>query len=53
MKLRASRSQDIADVEALVKAGADVASILSFPREHESRHVPAFGRIAQRALLEP
>lgn len=52
MKLRASRSQDLADVEALVRAGADVAAVLAFLREHEASHVPAFGRIAQRALLE-
>jgi hypothetical protein len=52
MKLRASRSQDLADVEALVRAGADVAAVLAFLREHEPSHVPAFSRIAQRALLE-
>ncbi len=51
MKLRASRTQDIADVEALVRAGADIAAILAYLREHEPRHLPAFGRIAQRALL--
>jgi hypothetical protein len=52
MKLRASRSQDLADVEALVRAGADVGAVLAFLTEHEASHVPAFGRIAQRALLE-
>ena len=51
MKLRASRTQDIADVEALVRAGADVAEVLAFLREHEPSHVPAFSRIAQRGLL--
>lgn len=51
MKLRASRSQDLADVEALVRAGADVAAVLEFLRAHEPRHVPAFARIAQKALL--
>jgi hypothetical protein len=50
MKLRASRSQDLADVEALVRAGADVAAVLAFLRQHEPSHVPAFSRIAQRAL---
>ncbi|MCB9665109.1 MAG: hypothetical protein H6732_13425 [Alphaproteobacteria bacterium] len=50
MKLRASRSQDVADVEALVRAGADVAAILAFLRQHEPEHIPAFSRIAQRAL---
>ncbi len=49
-KLRASRTQDLADVEALVRAGADVAAILAFLREHEPQHIPAFSRIAQRAL---
>jgi hypothetical protein len=53
MKLRAARSQDVADVEALVRAGADVAAILAFLRHHEPLHVPAFARIAQRALLSP
>lgn len=52
MKLRASRSQDLADVEALVRAGADVAAILGFIRTHEPKHVAAFSRIAQKALLE-
>jgi len=51
MKLRASRTQDIADVEALVRADADVAAVLTFLRKHEDRHVPAFSRIAQQALL--
>lgn len=51
MKLRASRTQDVADVEALVRAGADVAAIQAYLREHEPEHLPAFGRIAQRALL--
>jgi len=51
MKLRAGRSQDIADIEALVRAGADVAAILAFLRSHETGHIPAFSRCAQRALL--
>lgn len=50
MKLRASRTQDLADVEALVRAGADVAAVLAFLAEHAPEHVPAFGRIAQRGL---
>lgn len=50
MKLRASRSQDLADVEALVRAGVDVSAILVFLRTHEPRHIPAFSRIAQKAL---
>ncbi len=50
MKLRASRTQDLADVEALVRAGADVGAILDFLRRHEPRHVPAFSACAQRAL---
>lgn len=53
MKLRASRSQDVADVEALVRAGADVAATLAFLRAYEPRHIPAFARIAQRALTSP
>jgi len=52
MKLRASRTQDLADVEALVRAGADVAAVLAYLREHEPVHIPAFSRIAQRALVE-
>ncbi|MCB9760772.1 MAG: hypothetical protein H6739_13100 [Alphaproteobacteria bacterium] len=52
MKLRAGRSQDVADVEALVRAGADVAAILDFIRAHEPERVPAFSACAQRALLE-
>jgi hypothetical protein len=51
MKLRASRAQDVADVEALVRVGADVAAVLGFLREHEPQHVPAFSRIAQCGLL--
>jgi len=50
MKMRASRSQDLADVEALVRAGADVAAILDFLRAHEPKHLPGFSRVAQRAL---
>lgn len=50
MKLRASRAQDLADVDALVRAGADIAAILAFFRAHEPKHIPAFSRIAQRAL---
>ena len=52
MKLRASRSQDLADVEALVRAGADVGAVLNYLRAHEAVHIPAFSRIAQRALLQ-
>ncbi|MBW1881034.1 MAG: hypothetical protein JRJ84_22000 [Deltaproteobacteria bacterium] len=51
MKMRASRTQDVADVEALVRSGADVGSVLAFLREHEAKHIAAFSRIAQRALL--
>ena len=51
MKLRASRSQDLADVEAMVRAGADVAAVLAFLLQHEPVHIPAFSRIAQQALL--
>ncbi len=50
MKLRAGRSQDVADVEALVRAGADVGAILDFVRRHEPERVPAFSTCAQRAL---
>ena len=50
MKLRASRSQDLTDVEALIRAGADVAAVLDFLRQHEPVHIPRFARIAQRAL---
>ena len=50
MKLRAGRLQDLADVEALVRAGADVAAVLEFLRSHEPRHVPLFSQCAQRAL---
>ena len=52
MKLRASRTQDLADVEALVRAGADVAAVLTYLRAHEPVHIPVFSRIAQRALVE-
>lgn len=50
MKLRAARTQDLADIEALVRCGADVAAVLDFLRTHEPRHVPVFSRCAQRAL---
>ncbi|MBX2800520.1 MAG: hypothetical protein KTR31_22770 [Myxococcales bacterium] len=50
MKLRASRSQDLADVEALVRAGSDVSAILDYLRQYEPVHVPRFSEIAQRAL---
>jgi len=50
MKLRARRTQDRADVEALVRAGADVASVLDFLRAHEPEHIPLFSSLAQRAL---
>ena len=52
MKLRAGRTQDLADVEALVRSGADIEAILDFLRVHEPRHVPVFSRCAQRALIE-
>lgn len=52
MKLCASRSQDLADVEALVRAGADVAAILDFIRAREPEHVAAFSRSSQKALLQ-
>lgn len=51
MKLRAGRTQDLADIEALVRVGADVASVLDFLRDHEADHIPLFSRCAQRALL--
>lgn len=50
MKLRAGRTQDLADVEALVRAGGDVATILAFLQRHQPEHVPMFGRCAQRAV---
>ena len=50
MKLRAGRSQDIADIEALVGAGADVGAILDFLRLHEPERVAGFSACAQRAL---
>lgn len=51
MKLRASRTQDLADIEALVRAGADIAAILDFLREHEPEHIPQFSQCAQKAML--
>lgn len=50
MKLRAGRTQDLADIEALVRVGADVAAVLDFLREHEPQHIPLFSQCAQRAL---
>lgn len=50
MKLRAGRTQDLADIEALVRAGADIAGVLHFLREHEPQHIPLFSQCAQRAL---
>ena len=50
MKLRASRTQDLADIEALVRRGADVEAVLEFLRVNEPRHIPAFSQCAQRAL---
>lgn len=50
MKLEASRTQDIADVEALVRAGADVGDILSFIVANVPELAPAFGELVQRAL---
>lgn len=51
MKLRAGRTQDLADVEALVRAGADIAGVLDFLRASEPQHIPIFSQCAQRALL--
>lgn len=50
MKLRAGRTQDLADIEALVRAGADVGVVLDFLRLHEPKHIPQLSRCAQRAL---
>ncbi len=50
MRLRAGRTQDFADIEALVRVGADVGAVLDSLRTHEARHIPAFSRSAQRAL---
>lgn len=50
MKLRASRPQDIADVAALVRAGADVASTLDYLRRFGAEHVAPFSTIAARAI---
>lgn len=50
MKLRAKRPQDEADVGHLVTAGMDVRSVLEWLGATAPEHVPAFSRIAQRAL---
>lgn len=50
MKLRAGRTQDFADIEALVQSGADVEAVLDFLRTNEPQHIPVFSRCAQRAL---
>jgi len=50
MKLRAGRTQDLADIEALVRSGADVGAVLEFLQANEPRHIPLFGRVAQKAL---
>ena len=50
MKLRAGRTQDLADIEALVRVGADIAGVLDFLRGHEPQHIPLFSQCAQRAL---
>ncbi|MCP4592384.1 MAG: hypothetical protein GY842_16750 [bacterium] len=50
MKLRAGRTQDLADIEALVRGGADIAAVLEFLQTNEPRHIPVFSRCAQRAL---
>lgn len=47
MKLRAGRSQDVADVVALIGAGAPVAKVLDFLRAHAPEHVRTFARLAQ------
>lgn len=50
MKLRARRPQDEADIAHLVNAGMDVRTVLEWLGEHAAKHVPAFSRLAQRAL---
>lgn len=52
MKLRAKRPQDEADVAHLVTAGMNVRGTLDWLGAHASEHVPAFSRIAQRALAD-
>lgn len=52
MKLRAGRPQDLADVHALVRGGADVGAVLDYLRASEPRHVAVFSRVAQRALAD-
>ena len=47
MKLRASRPQDVADVAALLRPGADDEAIFLYLRAHAPELLPAFGRIAQ------
>jgi hypothetical protein len=50
MKLRPGRTQDLADIEALVRCGADVGAVLAFLKNNEPKHIPLFGRCAQKAL---
>jgi hypothetical protein len=50
MKLRAQRPQDEADVAHLVTAGMDVRGVLEWLSARAPDHVPAFSRLAQRAL---
>lgn len=50
MKLRAGRTRDRADVEALVRAGISVPQVLGWLRTHAPEQVPAFSEIAQRGL---
>ena len=50
MKLRASRPQDIADVVALLRAGADPATILDYMEDYEPTHVPRMVTLIQETL---
>lgn len=50
MKLRAKRPQDEADIAHLVNSGMDVRALLEWLTQRAPEHVPAFSRIAQRAL---
>jgi len=53
MKLRAGRLQDIADIEHLLEAGADVASILDYLRELAPELLARFSTIADTARGPP
>jgi hypothetical protein len=50
MKLRAGRPQDEADVAHLVTAGLDVRAVLEWLGVRAPERVPAFSRLAQRAM---